>query len=151
LEMLDVIAERRLEIYRNYRRLFEPLEAQGLLQLPHIPSNCTSNCHLFFILLPDRQTRDELMVELRNAGIYSVFHYIPLHNSPMGHKLGCGKVQLLVTDDLSGRLLRLPFYYEISEEEQQRVAEKISTFLSRERTRYRSVVAGEAKPDQAAA
>jgi dTDP-4-amino-4,6-dideoxygalactose transaminase len=150
LEMLDSIADRRRDIYRTYRRLLKPLEAEGLLRLPSTPEDCRSNCHLFYVLLPDRQTRDDLMASLRNDGIYSVFHYVPLHSSPMGHALGCGNVKLPVTDDLSGRLLRLPFYYEITAEDQHRVAEKISAFHARERISFPAAVP-EPKRDSAAA
>jgi dTDP-4-amino-4,6-dideoxygalactose transaminase len=142
LEMLDAIAQRRLEIYRQYLQLLRPLEAKGLLRLPCEPEGCTSNCHLFYIMLPDRQLRDDLMADLRIEGIQAVFHYIPLHSSPMGQKLGCGNTRLPVTDDASGRLLRLPFYYEISAEEQHRVADRISNFLSRARTPLRAVETG---------
>ncbi len=128
LEMLDEIAARRRSIYEVYRRGLEPLEADGLLRLPHIPQECASNYHMFYVLLPDQQTRDHLMGHLKERGIHVVFHYIPLHSSPMGHKFGYADDDFPVTEELSGRLLRLPFYYEITEAEQMRVVETLIAF-----------------------
>ena len=131
LEMLDEIAKRRSEIHGFYRRRLEPLEARGLLRLPIVPHDCTSNYHMFHLLLNDESSRDRLLEELRNEEIHAVFHYVPLHNSPMGRKLGCHNVPLPVTDEIAGRLLRLPFYYEISEDEQRRVIDAIKEFVLR--------------------
>ncbi len=118
LEMLDAITERRRTIYKFYRHHLKPLEAEGWLQLPHNPDDCDINCHLFYILLPDKRTRDASLAFLRQHGIEAVFHYIPLHSSPMGMKFGYKEGDLPITEEMSGRLLRLPFYYEITEEEQ---------------------------------
>jgi dTDP-4-amino-4,6-dideoxygalactose transaminase len=79
LEMLDAIAQRRREIYEFYRQRLAPLAAEGRLQLPHIPANCDSNYHMFYIILPDAETRNGLMAHLRKQGIQAVFHYIPFH------------------------------------------------------------------------
>jgi len=129
LEMLDAISARRRTIYERYFQYLQPLETQGLLRLPRIPEVCTSNYHIFYILLSDMQTRDALMASLKQHGIQAVFHYIPLHSSPMGQKFGYREGDLPVTEDLSGRLLRLPLYCDITEEEQVRVVQHITTFL----------------------
>jgi len=129
LELLDQIAARRQAIYEIYRSGLQPLQSEGLLRLPQIPEDCRSNYHMFYVLLPDRQTRDDLIDYLRQRQITAVFHYIPLHSSPMGRKLGHTDGQLPVTEDLSARLLRLPFYYEITAEEQAHVIECLKTFL----------------------
>ena len=129
LEMLEQIARRRRAIYELYRMGLEPLEAQGLLRLPCIPEECGSNYHMLYILLADRKTRDALLGELRRQGILAVFHYVPLHSSPMGRTFGYREDDLPVTEDLSGRLIRLPFYYEITEAEQSRVMECVTAFL----------------------
>ena len=130
LEMLEPIVWRRREIYRFYRDHLEPLEARGLLQLPAVPEGCTSNYHIFCILLPDAETRDELIAHLRSQGIHAVFHYVPLHSSPMGRKFGCKQGDLPVTEELGSRLVRLPLYYEITEEEQMLAVEAVRTFLA---------------------
>ena len=129
LEMLEEIAARRSAIHDVYRSALRPLEADGLLRLPHIPEECASNDHMFYVLLPDRQTRDDLVEYLKDREIQAVFHYVPLHDSPMGRKLGRADGNLPVTEEFSGGLLRLPFYYEISEEEQLRVIESIQVFF----------------------
>jgi len=126
LEMLDPIARRRREIYRFYRHQLKPLEDEGLLRLPHLPEDCKSNYHMFYVLLPDAETRDGLLDYLKSQGIHAVFHYVPLHTSPMGRKFGYKEGDLPVTEELSGRLVRLPFYYEIEEEEQRTVADHVS-------------------------
>jgi len=142
LEMLDAISRRRRAIYQFYRERLEPLESEGLLRLPEVPEECISNYHLFYILLSDRASRDELMAHLQQQGIHAVFHYVPLHSSPMGQTFGYREGDLPVTEELSGRLLRLPLYYDITEEEQRQVVAHISAFARK--SRARRVVAGPA-------
>ena len=110
LEMLDEIADRRRAIYREYQRLLQPLAEAGLLGLPHVPADCASNHHLFHILLPTPAQRDGLLRHLRTQGIHAVFHYVPLHTSPMGRQLGGRDGDLPITEDLAARLVRLPMY-----------------------------------------
>jgi len=129
LEMMDAISERRRRIYQFYRHHLKPLAAEGMLRLPVMPEDCSGNYHLFYILLPDNTTRNGLMDHLRANNITAVFHYIPLHSAPMGVKFGYRAEDLPVTEELSGRLLRLPIYYEITTEEQKRVVEAIAEYL----------------------
>jgi dTDP-4-amino-4,6-dideoxygalactose transaminase len=129
LEMLDAISERRRAVYEAYERALRPLEEAGLLRLPRITSNCDSNYHLFYVLLPDAAARDALMAHLRQQGILAVFHYVPLHSSPMGQRFGYREGQLPVTEDVSRRLLRLPLYYTLTAEEQGRVVTEVKAFL----------------------
>jgi dTDP-4-amino-4,6-dideoxygalactose transaminase len=135
LELLDTISERRRKIHETYRELLEPLEAEGVLRLPLVPADCDGNYHLFHILLPDQPTRDDLMAHLSLNAIHAVFHYVPLHSSPMGRTFGYNEGDLPVTEELSGRLLRLPVFYEITEGEQTRVAASIKQFAERPRER----------------
>ncbi|MEZ6048081.1 MAG: dTDP-4-amino-4,6-dideoxygalactose transaminase [Planctomycetaceae bacterium] len=130
LEMLEEISTRREEVYRFYERELASLEERKLLRRPIIPAECTSNYHLFYILLNDAQTRDDLMQHLNNEGIKAVFHYVPLHNSPYGMKLQEKVPHLPVTEDFSARLLRLPMFYDITETELQRVVESIHRFFA---------------------
>jgi dTDP-4-amino-4,6-dideoxygalactose transaminase len=131
LELLEPIAARRRAIYDFYRNQLSPLEARGWLRLPNIPDRCESNYHLFFILLPDRETRDALIAHLKHHDIVAAFHYVPLHSSPVGSKYGYHDGDLPVTEDLSGRLVRLPFYCEISETEQMEVISRINEFTTK--------------------
>jgi dTDP-4-amino-4,6-dideoxygalactose transaminase len=135
LEMLDAITARRRRIYQFYLDHLQPLEAQGWLRLPRWPEECDPNYHLFYILLPDAPTRDDLMAYLRQHGILAVFHYVPLHTAPMGARWGYQEGDLPVTEQVSSRLLRLPLYYEITEEEQQEVVAQVRTFLEERSSR----------------
>lgn len=129
LEMMDAITARRRSRYDWYRAALVPLEAEGLVRLPRIPDVCGGNAHLFWIVVHDSETRDDLIAHLKSRGILAVFHYVPLHTSPMGEQMGYRRGDLPVTEDLADRLLRLPLYFEITEEQQQRVVEEIGSFL----------------------
>lgn len=135
LEQMDEITQRRRQIYQFYRLHLKHLEAEGLLRLPRIPEDCESNFHLFFLLLPTAATRDALMAHLKSQGILAVFHYIPLHSSPMGLKFGYHEGGLPVAEDLAARLLRLPLFHDLTEDEQQRIVDCIAEFLRRESPR----------------
>jgi len=117
LEEMDRISARRQEIYKAYRRAFKPLEAEGLVQLPVIPEDCESNYHLFYVILPTAEQRDQVLEKMRLDGIRAVFHYVPLHSSPKGREL-VGDMRLPLTEDLSERLIRMPLYFEMTDEEQ---------------------------------
>jgi dTDP-4-amino-4,6-dideoxygalactose transaminase len=129
LEHLDVIASRRQEIFTRYVTGLAPLEARGLLRLPRVPAECGSNFHMCYILLPSGDLRDRLMAHLKEHGILSVFHYVPLHDSPLAKQLGLAPRELPVTTATSARLLRLPFYFELTTEEQAEVIDRVSSFL----------------------
>jgi dTDP-4-amino-4,6-dideoxygalactose transaminase len=130
LEALDEIRALRKQVFDNYRHLLGGLEEEGFLRMPVIPDECETNYHMFYILLKDQETRDSLMQYLREHDINAVFHYIPLHTSPMGRSFGYCEGQLPVTEDLSGRLLRLPFFNEISFSQQERITDWINSFLA---------------------
>lgn len=129
LEMMDEISARRKAAWDHYRELLQPLEYDELLGLPVIPPECQTNHHIFYVLLPDRTTRDALMTHLKAKGVLAVFHYVPLHDSPMGRTYGYHTGDLPVTEDLSGRLLRLPLYHDLSPGDQEFIAEQVGTFL----------------------
>jgi len=131
LEAQDLITDRRRSIYNFYRRSLAPLEERGLLRLPCIPEGCENNFHLFYILVNDAVTRDELIDYLWRKGIQAVFHYVPLHSSPMGGRFGYKTGDLPITEELSARLLRLPFFPELTYEEQMRIVDHIAHFLER--------------------
>ncbi|MCX7386121.1 MAG: dTDP-4-amino-4,6-dideoxygalactose transaminase [Planctomycetales bacterium] len=128
LEEMDRISERRREIYQTYRQALNPMQEIGLLQLPAIPEDCDSNYHMFYAILPTAEQRDNALSQLKQSGIGAVFHYIPLHSSPKGREL-CGATTLPVTEDLSARLLRLPFYHGIELEALQHIIANLSVLL----------------------
>jgi dTDP-4-amino-4,6-dideoxygalactose transaminase len=123
--MIQWSTTRRRRICRIYSRHLRSLEQRGLLRLPITPEDCESNYHLYYILLPEARTRDELMRHLNGNGIAAVSHYVPLHSSPMGKKLGYHDGDLPITEEMSGRLLRLPLYPGLSEDEQMYVIRNV--------------------------
>jgi len=129
LEAMDAIKERRRAVDRGYRERLEPLERAELLRLPCIPEWADSHCRTFYIVLNTGATRDALMEYLKQNGVSAVFHFVPLHSSPMGQRFGYRPGDLPITEDLSGRLLRLPSFAEITDSEQDRVAELVAAFL----------------------
>lgn len=129
LEAMDEITARRRAVYHFYRLNLSPLEVRGLIRLPAMPQGTKSNYHIFYILLRDSKTREGLMRYLKSCGIQAVFHYVPLHSSPMGRSFGYREGDLPLTEDLSARLLRLPLYPDLTEEDQLQVIERISDYL----------------------
>jgi dTDP-4-amino-4,6-dideoxygalactose transaminase len=130
LENMEHINRRHEEIFSYYYKALIPLVNDRKLRLPYISSECESNSHLFYIILNDEDTRNELMDYLKSKGILAVFHYLPLHLSVIGKSMGYKKGQLPVTESMSGRLLRLPFYYDLKYEEQNEIVYHIKNFLS---------------------
>jgi dTDP-4-amino-4,6-dideoxygalactose transaminase len=129
LEAMDQIRDRRWKVDRIYRDLLGPLEEQGFLRLPHIPEDRVSHCRTFFVVLSSGTARDALMEHLKENGVSAVFHFVPLHSSPMGMRYGYREGDFPVTEDMAARLLRLPSFGSITEGEQVRVADLIGSFL----------------------
>lgn len=129
LENIERISMMRKNIYERYYKGFLDFTREGLVKLPAIPDDCSSNHHMFYLLLNSEVERDNLIQSLKEKGISSVFHYVPLHTSPMGLKLGYRKGELPVTEDISKRLLRLPFYNSLTSEEQDFVIKEIKSCL----------------------
>jgi len=131
LEQLESISQRRREIHDFYHHHLAPLERSGWLQLPIIPEQCESNYHMFYVVLPNSELRDGLIANLKEHGIAAPFHYVPLHTAPVGMSFGYREGDLPVTESLSSRLLRLPFYYDLSQMEQMQVVSRIQMFAAR--------------------
>lgn len=117
LEKLDEIQQKRLRIYSTYNDTLRPFEKDGFLRLPVVSDYAQHNAHLYYILFNDNDTRDKIMVRLKEKGILAIFHYIPLHSSPMGMKIGYNRGDLPITESVSERLLRLPLYTGMTDEE----------------------------------
>jgi len=129
LEQMDQIRCRRRKVYENYRTALSPLEQAGLLRLPRIPEGCESNWHMFYILLGSEAVRDKMIEWLRGHRVQAVFHYMPLHCSPMGESFGYHKGDLPLCEDVSSRLLRLPFFPDLTPDEQMRVVDSIGAYF----------------------
>ena len=127
-EEADQIQSLRRGVWQYYYDCLQPRAPTLGITLPQVPPDCDHAAHLFHILLPSQAVRDNLITYLRSRGIGSAFHYIPLHLSPMGRQFGYREGDCPVTEDVSGRLLRLPFYNRLARENQERVTSAISEF-----------------------
>ncbi|NDV27174.1 dTDP-4-amino-4,6-dideoxygalactose transaminase [Desulfovibrio sp. JC010] len=128
LEESSKITKKRTEIFSRYSFALAPLANECKLRLPHTPECCNHNGHMFYVITRTAEERDSLIEHLRNKSINAVFHYLPLHSSPMGRKISTSEEHLPYTDDISARLLRLPCYYELSERDQDTVIDSILDF-----------------------
>ncbi len=117
MEKLDEIQQLRMHVWNSYYSALKPFEENGTIRLPIVPEYAEHNAHLFYVLFHDEQVRDHMMKQLKESGILAIFHYVPLHSAPLGLKLGNRKEDLPMTENISGRLLRLPMYAGISEKE----------------------------------
>lgn len=129
LTRAEEIMQKRMRIWNYYNESLESLEKEGKLIRPYIPEYAKHNAHMYYIVLPTEKIRNELMDRLKSNGISATFHYIPLHTSPMGIKLGCKEGDLPVTEEYAGRLLRLPLFADMTEEENSFICNEIKKFF----------------------
>ncbi len=133
LEMAEEINDWRLGVWNQYKRELACLakktpEGVGKIELPTVPKDCVHNAHMFYIKTKDIEERTRLIDYLKSNGILSVFHYIPLHSAPAGKKFGRFHGEDMYTTRESERLLRLPLYYGLKEEEVAYICEKVKEF-----------------------
>lgn len=121
LEEADRITQARLASWELYHKLLAPLESRGVLTRPIIPEECQHNAHMYYALLAPDIDRQVVLDKFKSQGISSVFHYVPLHSSPAGLRYGRTHGELEVTNYQSERLIRLPLWVGITEEQQLRV------------------------------
>jgi dTDP-4-amino-4,6-dideoxygalactose transaminase len=127
LEEADRINSARLKIWNYYHGILEPLERKGLLRRPSVPEHCSHNAHIYYILPDPCLPRAKVMEKLLSDGVQTVFHYVPLHSSPAGRELGRVSGPMTVTDDVSSRLIRLPLWIGLTEEDQDRAAASLAS------------------------
>ena len=125
------ILDYRLNCFQFYNEHLEILECRGLIQRPHIPAECEHNAHMFYIKVDSIETRTALLSHLTKNGILAVFHYVPLHISPVGKIHGRFHGEDQYTTSESNRLLRLPLYYGLQEKDQEFVVQKLNEFFLR--------------------
>ena len=128
LEQAEKIITVRSRLFERYLQLLRPLEENGLIRLPSMETIYYSNGHLFYIVTRSLEERNRLIEHLKANGIWAVFHYVPLHSSPAGMQYGRTSGEMSATDYLSERVLRLPIYYEMSEDDVTKVVESVKRF-----------------------
>ena len=128
LEVWPSIQARRRQIWERYAFELSDWSGTSGVRLPIVPQHCEQAYHMFYLLLPSLSARQSLIAHLAAHGILAVFHYLPLHLSKFGLRYGGSAGDLPVTEDISDRLLRLPFFRALTDEEQTRVIEAVSEF-----------------------
>jgi len=128
LEEREKIQSSRRRIWETYYRELSTWAEENQVTLPFVPSHCKQTYHMFYILFPNLENRQAAIAHLKERGIQAVFHYLPLHLSPMGEKLGGKEGDCPVTERVSDQLLRLPFFTNMTEEEQKSVITALKEF-----------------------
>ena len=128
LEKADEINEARLSCWNRYYENLKPLEEAGKVKLPVVPQGCVHNAHMFYIKAADLEERTALIQYLKENGILSVFHYIPLHTAPAGRKFGRFHGEDRYTTRESERLARLPMYYGLTLDQVDYISDTIKKF-----------------------
>ena len=129
LQKVDEINNNRLASWSYYYEQLQPLQAAGKIQLPSVPDDCVHNAHMFYIKVQDIEVRTQLIEHLKNNDIMAVFHYIPLHSSVAGKNLGTFYGEDEFTTAESERLVRLPMWYGLSDEQQSKIVQAIRSFF----------------------
>lgn len=128
LQKADIIEKDRMHSWNEYYRRLLPLQQNGIISLPVIPDGCKHNAHMFYIKCKDIQERTAFIDFMKEHDILTVFHYVPLHSAPAGYKYGRFFGEDIYTTRESERLVRLPLYYGLSEEDRNKVIDTIINF-----------------------
>jgi dTDP-4-amino-4,6-dideoxygalactose transaminase len=127
-EQREKIQSHRKNVWDMYNSALKDWAQKHGVQLPTIPDDCEQSYHMFYMLLPNLNLRQKLIMHLRERGIYSVFHYLPLHLSDMGQSFGYSAGDYPVTEQVSDQLIRLPFYNDLTSADQEQVIDAIMEF-----------------------
>ncbi len=130
LEEIDTIQNRRLTIWNEYYNALMPLQEAGRIALPTIPDECTNNAHMFYIKLKNLEERTAFISYMKQQDVLCVFHYVPLHSSPAGRRFGRFHGEDEYTTIESERLVRLPIYYNMTDEVVDDIINKIKSFFA---------------------
>ena len=133
LEMADEIQKDRMESYAFYDRELKTLAQKGYLEQPYVPAECQHNAHMYYIKLPNLKERTDFISYLKENGILSVFHYIPLHTAPAGIKFGRFVGEDKYTTKESERLVRLPMYYHLTQKDKDYIVDTIFKYFGQNR------------------
>ncbi len=130
LEVWQTIQAQRRRIWEYYDARLRPWARERGIGCPLIPRHCDQAYHMYYLILPSMEERQAMIAFLKSRGILSVFHYVPLHASPMGRQMGGSAARCPVSEEMSNRLLRLPFYSALSEADQERIVDAVGSFDS---------------------
>jgi len=131
LEEADMINENRLASWNAYYEMLSPLAAEGRIELPVVPEECAHNAHMFYVKTAGIEERTALTAFLKENGIGSAFHYVPLHSAPAGSRFGRFHGEDKYTTNTFERLLRLPMYYGLKQDEVEYVCDKVKEFYGK--------------------
>lgn len=129
LEAMDEITALRGHAYGRYTMALKPLIDARTIEVQTIPQHCATNFHMFYLLVENLPTRTRLIDHLKQRGIHAVFHYVPLHSSPVGESMGYRAGMLPVTENCAERIVRLPLYAGLRDDEVDRIAESVRSFF----------------------
>ena len=129
LEEREYIQNRRKQIWETYYKELGAWAEENHVQMPFVPAHCEQSFHMFYLLFPNLEKRQAAIAYLKERGIHAVFHYLPLHLSPMGEKYGGKPGDCAVTERISDQLLRLPFYTNMTADDQRQVIEALQGFV----------------------
>lgn len=130
LEIADEINEKRLKLWKRYYEGLSDLAKAGRIELPVIPEGCVHNAHMFYIKARDLEERTQLISYMKEQEVLCVFHYIPLHSSPAGRQFGRFHGEDVYTTKESERLMRLPMYYSLKEDQVDYIVDRIHKFYA---------------------
>ncbi len=128
LEKREEIQSARKKIWETYYKELGAWAEENHVQMPFVPAHCEQTYHMFYMLFPSLEARTKAIAHLKERGIQAVFHYLPLHLSPMGEKYGGKAGDCPVTEQISDQLIRLPFYTNMTEDEQKTVISVLKEF-----------------------
>ena len=131
LEHADEILADRMSLWNAYHAAFEPYQKRGRVDIPTVPEDCVHNAHMYYLKLRDLEERTAFISHMKEHGVQTVFHYIPLHSAPAGLKYGRFHGDDVYTTRESERLVRLPMYYGMSEADRKTVIDAAVSFLER--------------------
>ena len=131
LEVADEINNNRLHSWNEYNDAFKPLEEQGLVSLPVVPEDCVHNAHMYYLKCRSLEERTAFINFLKERGVMAVFHYVPLHSAPAGLRFGRFHGEDRYTTADSDRLVRLPMYYGLSDEDRNTVIKAVKEFYAK--------------------
>jgi dTDP-4-amino-4,6-dideoxygalactose transaminase len=129
LEAKAHIQRKRQRVWTYYAERLGPTAERYGIQLPTVPPHCEQSYHMFYLILPDPESRGRVISHLKDRGILSVFHYVPLHLSPMGRAFGGSPGDCPITERVSDRLVRLPFFNDLTADEQDKICDSVEEAL----------------------